>query len=69
MLEYIDTQQSYPDGRGEYLCRLVDNRKRPFYRVMQWYGAGFYDGMIGPYANVTHWAEIPTFGDEEMREL
>ena len=59
-LEYVPIGEGQPSSKGDYLCRLLDNGKHPFYLVLTWYGGGFWStALMGPYENVTHWAAIP----------
>lgn len=67
MADYHSLENVHPLEKGDYLCRLLDNKQRVFYRVLTWYGVAFWDGMV-KHGNVTHWAEVPTWKSEAMRK-
>lgn len=68
-IDYNSFAETEPLERGDYLCRLLDNRNRPFYKVLTWYGVAFWDGMV-QHKNITHWAEVPVMeGDDGATEF
>lgn len=63
--EYIPVDEGLPVRKGNYLCRLLDSRERPFYRVLTWCGKSFFSQLgMCKFSNVTHWGNVPTVEDE-----